>query len=44
MLFSRDWLAEYIGVPPGANGAAELAARLTATGLTVETLEAQSDD
>ena len=44
MLFSRDWLAEYVAVPPGADGAAELAARLTAAGLTVETLEAQGDD
>ena len=44
MLFSRDWLAEYVEVPPGADGAAELAARLTAAGLTVETLEAQGDD
>lgn len=47
MLFSRDWLAEYVELPPevdGADGAAELATRLTAAGMAVETVEAQGGD
>ena len=44
MLFSYRWLAEYVELPPGLEGAREIAGRLTAAGLAVETVETHGDD
>lgn len=43
MLFSYRWLGEYVELPPGVEGAREVADRLTAAGLTVEMLEQAGD-
>ena len=44
MLFSREWLSEYVEIPGGEEGARELARRLTGAGLAVEQLGAASVD
>jgi phenylalanyl-tRNA synthetase beta chain len=44
MLFSRNWLADYVELPDGPGGPAELARRLTLAGLAVETTEEKGDD
>ncbi len=44
MLFSREWLAEYVELPGGEEGARELARRLTGAGLAVEELEDRDGD
>ncbi len=44
MHFSYRWLADYVELPPGLEGAREVAARLTAAGLAVETVEPAGDD
>jgi phenylalanyl-tRNA synthetase beta chain len=43
MLFSYRWLSDYVELPPGLDGAREVAGRLTAAGLAVETVEAAGD-
>ncbi|HVF60464.1 MAG TPA: phenylalanine--tRNA ligase subunit beta [Thermoanaerobaculia bacterium] len=44
MLFSREWLSEYVEIPGGEEGARELARRLTGAGLAVEQLAARDGD
>lgn len=44
MLFSYRWLSDYVELPPGLEGAREVALRLTAAGLAVETVEVAGDD
>jgi len=44
MLFSYRWLSEYVELPPGPEGAREVADRLTAAGLAVEAVEPAGDD
>lgn len=44
MLFSYRWLSEHVELPPGLDGAREIADRLTAAGLAVEMVEAVGDD
>lgn len=44
MLFSRNWLADYVDLPATPESTAELARRLTLAGLAVETMEEKGDD
>lgn len=44
MLFSREWLADYVGLPAGDEGAQELGRRLTGAGLAVEQIVPRNGD
>ncbi|HEX5757649.1 MAG TPA: phenylalanine--tRNA ligase subunit beta [Thermoanaerobaculia bacterium] len=44
MLFSLEWLSEYVEIPGGEDGARELARRLTGAGLAVEQLARRDGD
>ncbi len=44
MLFSREWLSDYVALPAGEDGARDLGRRLTAAGLAVEQLAPRDGD